>query len=120
MLKQKLIITFLVLIVMLLSSCSSQTLIPNGEYINTGNDNLYVLRPEDNQLDFFWDISGDRANYYSSGALIYKCSIVEEADKLFFVGETWYDLFSARELGKSFKYEVIYDESTQSITVFED
>lgn len=100
------------------TGCGSSHNIPNGEYVPTDVEmSHFNLRPEGNTIDYFWRIKGGNADFYVSGAHTYKCKIIVKEGKMYFEGRTWFDIFSWRELGVVFKYEIRYDESTKSITV---
>lgn len=120
MIKKNLIMGIaLIMCVWIFTGCSSSHNIPNGEYVAADVElRNFNFRPEGNTSDNFWHIKGDNADLYVSGSRTYKCKIIMEDDKLYFGGRTWFDMFSWKEQGAVFKYEVRYDQSTKSIYVY--
>ncbi len=100
----------------LLFSCAKQGPIPNGKYAEQLT-NVYPLHEGNNRIEYYWEVDGDKARYYASAALTYKCNIIEENGVIYFEGYTWKSVFSSVEQGRAFKYEVRYDEENKSITI---
>ena len=100
-----------------LAGCKNKGPIPDGKYAETPGSNVFILHEDGSRIEFYFAIDGDKARYYVSAALTYKCNVVEENGKIYFEGYTWKNPFSSVVSGKEFTYEVLYDEAAKSITV---
>lgn len=100
-----------------MAGCQNKGYIPDGKYAETLGSNVFMRHEGDSRIEFYWEIDGDKAEYYASAALVYKCNVLEKDGKIYFEGYTWKNMFSSVESGAVFEYEVLYDETTQSITV---
>ncbi len=109
--------TILCAFLCLFCACGKEGYIPDGKYADRLTD-TYVLYEGEDLIEFYWEIEGNKAEYYASRALTYKCNIVEENEVLYFEGYTWKSLFSSKEQGAVFKYRIVYDEENKSITLF--
>ena len=85
--------------------------LPEGRYFGSGETSSFLLSQGGDNVDWYWEIKGNRANYYSSGFHHYKCRIVTEDGKLFFDGNI---TFGEK---KSVRFEVTYNDDTKTIDV---
>ena len=99
-----------------LFGCANAGAIPNGKYAMTAGEGTCVLT-ESNSVEFYWEIEGNKGKYYESRALAAKFNIVEENGKIYFESYQWFDILLWKEVGRTFKYEVLYDKATSSITI---
>ena len=99
-----------------LFGCANAGAIPNGKYAMTAGEGTFVLT-ESNSVEFYWEIEGNKGKYYESRALAAKFNIVEENGKIYFESYQWFEIVLWREIGRTFKYEVVYDKATSTITI---
>lgn len=89
--------------------------IPDGKYGGLGPDKNIFQKDYDSEV--YWLVEGNKGSYYLSGILKYKCNIMEENEKIYFEGYEWTEIIGCSNAGKIFKYEVLYDETSKSITI---
>lgn len=100
-----------------LAGCSSSNSIPDGDYLWDGNSNVYVK--DDGYENGRWTVKGDKAYYYFDNWNDYRCNIVKKMIK--FILRVIYGLicFYGKNC-REFKWEVIYDEESSSITILDE
>lgn len=109
---------FMLILTFCLAGCSSSNSIPDGDYLWDGNSHVYVK--DDGNENGRWTVKGDKAYYYFDNWNDYRCNIVKEDDKIYFEGYLWFDLLLWKKIGREFKWEVIYDEEANSITILDE
>lgn len=123
---KKLLTTLFAVLLMLwmsvsLVGCKKTGPIPNGYYsIKNQNETVYVFTENDIRDSYCWVIDGDIAEEWASGSCCYKAKIVEKDGDIYFEGYKWKDLLDVlfgggKEQGNTLTFQVVYDESKQSI-----
>ncbi len=105
-----------------LVGCKKTCPIPDGNYsCSNQNSDVYVFTENSIRTSYGWIIDGDTAEEWVSSYCNYKAKIVEKDGKLYFEGYTWKEprlgSCDTIEFGNNTKYEVVYDETTKSITL---
>lgn len=117
------ILSVLLMLCMSLSfvGCKKTGIIPNGYYsMKNQNETIYVYTQKDIRDSFGWVIDGDNAEEWVSGSCYYKAKIVEKDGEIYFKGYKFITLLDilfgdGKENGNTDVYQVIYNESEQSI-----
>ena len=104
-----------VLVACFMFGCYQPGPIPDGYYLETPGSNCFIY--QEDHSEYYWEVKGNKAKYYASNSLMFKCNIIEENDKIYFEGYEWLEIIGCMRLGEVFKYEVQYDEETKSITL---
>ncbi|MBR2322829.1 MAG: hypothetical protein IKA54_04460 [Clostridia bacterium] len=99
------------------SGCENHSLIPNGKYILSQDKNVFILKKDAVNIDYYWEINNGWAQRCVSGTIDYKSKIIKESGILYFEGYTWTNIFSGKKLGSTTKYIVEYDNQSKSITL---
>ena len=107
-----------------LVGCKKTGPVPSGHYsMISQNEDVYVFTENDIRDSFGWVIDGDTAEEWCSSYCDYKAKIVERDGKIYFEGYKWRDpldvlLGDGEMRGNTDVYQVVYNESEQSITLF--
>jgi hypothetical protein len=88
-----------------LTACENAYGIPNGYY------RTFNAQGEISTYDYYWYVKNNRAEYYASGSLAEKCTIIESDGKLYFD-------YAGGQHTEAHRYEVQYDETDKVLTVF--
>ena len=101
-----LVVSLVVTLLVVLNPAKTHV-IPDGEYMYTGEEDQYIILSEDNWCEHYWQIKGNFAYNYVSGSSD-KYKIIVSEDKIYFERE--YEDFVDT-------YDVTYDETMKIITI---
>ena len=107
-----------------LVGCKKAGPIPNGYYsIKNQNESVYLFTEKDIRDRYCWVIDGDIAEEWVSGSCDYKAKIVEKDGEIYFEGYKYRTLLDillrgGKQQGNTNIYQVVYNESEGSITIF--
>lgn len=95
--------------------------IPNGKYEFIPSSKTYIYTENENIQDY-WKIKGDRATFYFDNWLDYKAKIVKKDGQIYFECYKWRDIFDilfrdGAWQGSTNIYLVEYNAEENSITV---
>lgn len=102
------------------SACGEKGLIPEGNYVFTGDVYTFVYVDGEVRDTYGWIIDGDTAEQWVSGSCVYKASVIEKDGEIRFDGYKWRDLLDilfrgGKKQGSNHDYIVVYNENEKSI-----